>query len=152
MKTLIYLFAILLFVTNFSCKKQEKCCTAAAPGLLYQVIDKNGENILNSHSDSVTLTYNNSQFYDRVFELITNSTGLTLIDGKMVQLNAGIGTPNPIHTFELSYNGQNLGSIYLDSVKQHSNWQEAKVFTFNNVPVKLDSTSGAHIYFIQLTQ
>ncbi len=148
----MYLFAIFLFIAS-SCKKQKECCIGAAPGLLYQVINKDGENILNSPKDSITLTYNNMQFYDYVFELITTTPpGLTLFDGKMLQLNAGIGVPNPIHTFKLSYKGQDLGNIYLDSVKQHSNWQEAKVFTFNNAPVKLDSSSGRHIYVIQLQQ
>ncbi len=132
------------------------------------ILDKSGNNLLTSTQnlpdDSLTLTYNmnniNSQCYDHILDLnalhfidsllIKKYNGGIVSDGHILQLSAGIGTSSPVHTFEVSYHGESLGTIYFEYLRQHSNWQEAKVFTFNNVPAKMDSTTGAHIYVLQL--
>jgi hypothetical protein len=73
----------------------------------------------------------------------------------MIQLSSP-NAANPEYNFNLIYHGKTLGAIYFKYLRwnndQTSSWQEASVFTFNNVPVKIDTTGGAHIYVIQLQQ
>jgi len=167
------LIAMLLLIAG-SCKKQvinSGNQTTAAPPLIYVIVDKNGNNILTSPNDSLTFVYNNNnKFNDAIIDLNLVQGNLSqdylslykkyndvlANDSKMIQLSLGIVSPNsttlttPVHTFNLIFNGQSLGTIYFEYLQQHTNWQEAKVFTFNNLQVKMDSTSGAHIYVIQL--
>jgi hypothetical protein len=177
MKILMTLLAMILLFIGSSCKKQvspEINSTPAAPPLNYVILDKNGKNILDTLAlakDSVTLTCNvngvKTQFCDSIFygfkryNDINQYNNIVAWDFKMLQLSVGIESPyplqttSPVHTFSLSYHGNFLGTIYFESLRwnfnQNTSWQEAKVFTFNNMPVKLDSTAnGTHFYIIQL--
>jgi len=171
MKTLVRFLAIFVFIVS-SCKKQainSNNQMSAAPPLTFVILDKNGNNILdtlNLPKDSLTLTCSvngdNTQFYDSIIYGFKENNTVVAFDYRMMLLSAGILSPSPlqmttpVHTFGLSYHGNFLGTIYFEYLRwnynQNTSWQEAKVFTFNNIPVKIDSSGGRHIYVIRLTQ
>jgi hypothetical protein len=183
----MYLLAAILLLAASSCKKQTintaKSGMSAAPPLFYEVLDKNGKNILDTLNspDSLTLSCNDNgldkQFSDPILNLnvnplttiakatllgFKNYNGVAAIDYTMLQLSVGVQSPNstalanPVHTFDLSYHGKSLGTIYFEylrwNINQYTSWQQASVFTFNNAPVQMDSTSGRPIYVIHLQQ
>jgi hypothetical protein len=158
-----------------------KNAMGAAPPLMYEVLDKSGKSILdtiNSLTDSLTLSWNDNgvakQFSDPMLNLnylpesATSATlqagykkynGIAAVDYKMIALSAGVESPappavlvTPVHAFTLSYHGKNLGSIHFQLLQVYDTWVQAKVFTFNNVPVTMDTTNGKHLYVIQLQQ
>ncbi|HEY8781367.1 MAG TPA: hypothetical protein VIM16_07135 [Mucilaginibacter sp.] len=169
MKKSMYLLATLLVIAS-SCKKpiiNAGNQTSTPPPLMYVVLDKNGNNILDTPGlpkDSVTLTCSvsgvNTQFCDSIFYVFKKNNEIVAFDYKMILLSTGVlalsplQTTSPVNTFNLSYHGTFLGTVYFEYLgwnhSQTTSWQEAKVFTFNNLPVKIDSASGAHIYVIQL--
>ena len=165
---IIFYLAVMAFLA-VSCKKQASrvCCTAAPPPLWYTIVDKNGNSIFNAATatDSVLFTYPGGQFYDYAFNLSAAQppTAFSYLDSiykkysdyvvwdayPMIRLS---DSHSPVNTFNVIYHGQNLGTVYFKYLRQNSNWQEASVFTFNNVPVKMDTTGGGHLYVIQLQQ
>jgi hypothetical protein len=167
MKTIISISIVMLFLT-VSCKKQSAPYpgTSAPPPLKYTIVDKNGASIFNAAlaTDSVLFTYPGGQFYDYAFNwsaaqppayasyipLYKKYNDFIVYDAyPMLRLS---DSHSPINTFNLNYHGQNLGTVYFKYLREHSNWMEASIFTFNNVPVKLDTTGGGHLYVIQLQQ
>jgi hypothetical protein len=167
MKTIISISIVALFLT-VSCKKQSvpNPGTSAPPPLWYTIVDKSGNSIFNAAlaTDSVLFTYPGGQFYDYAFNwsdaqapaysyflpLYEKYNDFIVKDAyPMIRLS---DSHSPINTFNLIYHGQNLGTVYFKYLRQNSNWQEAAVFTFNNIPVKMDTTGGGHLYVIQLQQ
>ncbi len=171
MKTLMSLLVIMLCIAS-SCKKRVVYSgnhTSAPPPLMYVIVDKNGRNILDTLGlikDTVTLAYNvnggNVHFCDSIPYGINKNNKAVAWDYTMFLLSEGMNpshpsqTITPVNTFALSYHGNFLGTIYFEYsgwvFNQYASWQQAKVFNFNNTPVKIDSASGEHIYVIQLQQ
>jgi hypothetical protein len=178
--------AIIFFATAGSCKKDSNVnkSTGAAPPLMYEIVNKDGKVILDSANllkDSVTLSYDDNgtirQFSDAILDLnayqpgtvtpgyaaaFKNYNGIAVLDFTMLQLSTGVYSTypvvrgTPVHTFDVSYHGKSLGTIYFEYLRwnysQMSSWQQASVFTFDSMPVKIDSTAGRPLYVIQLQE
>lgn len=142
----------LLFET--SCKKQAPPNqTTAAPPLLYDIVDKNGNDILDTAGlpkDSVTITYTVSgfktQFCDSIYTIYKPGNKIVARDYQMFSLNTKDMAPGT--SFDVTYHGNFLGTIHFSSANWVDDWIQATGFTFNNVPVQL--APGSHIYQLQL--
>ena len=168
--TLEYIF-LLTIILAWACKKESnRACCGIPPPLVYEVIGKNGKSILdtnNAPSDSLTLSQFGIRSSDPIITLNILKPGAVpaaylqaykqynetyVTDYAMLQGGSGGVASN----FVLSYHGKTLGTICFKPLRWNlsasASWEEAAVFTFNGVPVKMDTTCGKHLYVIQLEQ
>lgn len=158
------LFTILLLIM-ISCRKKAaqinlNCCTAAPPTALFEIIDQNGNGMVMSLKDRVMFSYADSgktkAFKEHIGPLnsawVNASTkkkfnGIVIEDiYSMAVLSTRL--PNPIHTFNLSLNGEILGVVYFDyaNYKNSLSQSTTSTFTFNSLPVKNLRVPGGRSY------
>jgi len=161
MKTSIY--SIILCLSLFSCKKQST--TTLGGGMLntqpysFEVLDKNGNNIIHSANDTLVVTYvlNGVTVSNRldIFKVQTSAEDATLVSkyngfmvsdwipntttqGYMTAASGGAFHNYPenlgVRNFNLYLNGINIGVIYLDY------W--AAIFSLNGTAVTVGNLTG----------
>jgi len=157
MKAFVYIIAV-LGLGFFSCKKQSTsselicgCVPLPFPhSILFDIIDKNGNNIIHSANDTLLITYvqnglNMSIRLD-IFKAqvsATDATPVSKYNGFVVSdayaaeqgfmTDASIGNPG-VRNFNLYLNGISIGTIYYDDL--------TAVFTLNGTPATIGNTSG----------
>jgi hypothetical protein len=172
MKIILFLFVSIFCLVFLSCNKS--CCnlnpgTTVPPPSYIEIVDKTGKSLVTSKSDSskiIISTPDNlrsniptqiKSYQDiKNWGLSVDSVALSKYNGLIIldhTMNGSNVANPPVYSFNLSFNGNNLGTIY-SNCWSFGNTTPPDIFTFNNLPVKTDSTTMAHgkIRIIQINQ
>jgi len=150
MKTILRFAIVPLVILAFSCKKSTihpNCCVVNTQPILFEIVDKNGNSVIHSVNDNLSVSYVNSsglpvtQQLDifRVQKSATDTTrssdyngfiisdGDTRTPGKVgyMSTTSGDGT---ITSFKLYLNNQLLGPVFFDY------WAALKMLTAASNP------------------
>ncbi len=113
--------------------------------------------MIHSPKDNVVITYSDNNVTHTVtLSIVKLPTSLTdttaspkynglFITDKFQMSDLSARDPNPVHTFNLSLNGVNIGVIYLDYWGYQAAYPKlsSPALTFNGVPVTEDRTVSA---------
>jgi hypothetical protein len=163
MKVLNYL-PLIFSLLICSCTKPGVVEKTALPGVAFQILNKKGEAMVTSHTDTVIISYTSGGstqvFREPVIGLNLPATypeeiekyHSVMASDQYSMTELSVRAQNPVHTFNLSLNGKTLGTIYFDynAYMNALNQASSPAFTFNGVPITADVTGGMHLNIIQL--
>jgi hypothetical protein len=159
-----YVLAFLLLMMFFSCKKQNNSdtgdcgCTILPGPILFEIVDKNGNNIIHSANDTLVVTYvsnvpNGFGVSNRlnIFKIQVSQTDTALskvyngfvISDYTWQYNLGYMSANSgtlhqsiTNTYQFYLNGKSIGNVYFDF------WGAAKIIATATVPYNTIKDTG----------
>ena len=156
MKKITYLVAIVYFMIT-SCTKSHDGHDTPPASLNFEILGKDGKSVITSIHDTLVVSYTDNgtvnTFNLHVMKLYTNLPDTTSVSAKyngyyitdnVLMSDLSSRSPNPVRSFNLSLNGKNIGTIYVDYWQYEANYPQpsSSALTFNNVQVNYDTTIG----------
>lgn len=169
LKPILLLIVFVGTLTN-SCQRICGCfIPPAAKPFVFELIDKNGNSLVNSIADSVVASYqDNTNFgpgsnktllvpiiknytnpYPDTLNVSSKYNGLFLDGTGMRALSS---TNTPVNSFNISVNGKNIGTLYINYTQYQSSYPNviAAALTFNNLPAVYDHSTGTGLELLRL--